>query len=111
MDIGFDSKRLQDLFNDPAKLRRRFGVERADKIVLRLCQIDAAADLAELCRLPQARCHQLTADQSERFSVDLDGPYRLLLEVGDDPIPRLDDGGIDRVNVRRLYVVGVMDPH
>jgi plasmid maintenance system killer protein len=111
VEVGFDSRRLQELFNDPAKLRRRFGAERARKIALRLSQIAAAADLGDLCRVPQARCHQLTADRSERFSLDLDGPYRLLIEVGDDPIPRLDDGGIDRDQVHRVYVMEVTDTH
>lgn len=111
MEVGFDGRRLQGLFNDPKKLRRRYGVERAKKIELRLSQIVAAADLAELCRLPQARCHQLTADRSEQFSLDLEGPYRLLVEVGDDPVPRLPDGGIDRTQVHRLYVIDVSDTH
>jgi plasmid maintenance system killer protein len=111
MEVGFSSRRLQDLFSNPANLRRRYGAERAKKIELRLSQMVAAADLAELCRLPQARCHQLTADRSELFSLDLDGPYRLLVEVGDDPVPRLQDGGIARTQVHRLYVVDVTDTH
>lgn len=111
MEVGFDSRRQQALFGDPQKLRRRYGIERAKKIELRLSQMLAAANLAELCRLPQARCHQLTADRSEQFSLDLDGPYRLLVEAGDDPVPRLPDGGIDRSQVRRLYVVDVTDTH
>lgn len=111
MEVGFESKRLQNLFSNPAKLRRRYGPERAAKIELRLSQILACADLSVLCRLPQARCHQLTADRFEQFSLDLDGPYRLLVEVGDDPVPRLPDGGIDRSQVRRLYVVDITDTH
>ena len=111
MELGFDSERLRALFSDPVKLRRRFGPERAKKIELRLSQILAADDLAVLCRLPQARCHQLTADRAEQFSLDLDGPYRLLVEVGDIPISRLPDGGIDRTQVHRLYVVDVTDTH
>ena len=111
MEVGFDSRRLLDLFRDRQKLQRRYGTERAKKIEMRLSQMMGAANLAELCRLPQARCHQLTADRSEQFSLDLDGPYRLLVEVGDNPVPRLPDGGIDRSQVRRLYVVDVIDTH
>ncbi|PND53869.1 MULTISPECIES: type II toxin-antitoxin system RelE/ParE family toxin [Rhodococcus] len=111
MEIGFDRQSQAALFNDTARLRRKYGPERARKIELRLAQIDAAQNLQQLCSLPQARCHQLTADRCEQFSLDLDGPYRLIVEVADEPVPRLLDGGIDRCHVTRLWVVEVTDTH
>lgn len=99
------------LFNDSKRLRRTYGAERAAKITLRLAQVLASAHLEELCTLPQARCHQLKADRNEQFSLDLDGPYRLIVEVADDPVPRNDDGRIDRRHVTRLWVVEVSDTH
>ena len=49
----------------------------------------SAESLAELATLPQARCHQLAGNLSEKFSLDLDGPFRLIVEVADLPVPRL----------------------
>lgn len=111
MELGFDGRRQAALFNDSSRLRRKFGPERAHKIDLRLAQITAAKNLEQLCSVPQARCHQLTADRSDCFSLDLDGPYRLIVEVGDDPVPPLPDGGIDRSRVTRLWFVEITDTH
>lgn len=111
MEVGFGSQAMARLFNDPARLRRKYGAERTKKILLRLTQIDAAANLEELCKLPQARCHQLKADRDEQFSLDLDGPHRLIVEIADEPVPRTDDGGIDRRHVTRFIVAEVTDPH
>jgi len=61
--------------------------------------------------LPQARCHQLTRDLDECFSLDLDGPYRLILKVVEDPIPRRRDGGIDPKLVRRVQIFDIVDTH
>lgn len=111
MEFGFGRARDAALFHDPARLRRKYGPRCAEKIEARLAQIAAADTLEVLCRLPQARCHQLVADRSEEFSLDLEHPLRLIVAVADNPIPRLDDGGIDRSHVRRLMFLDVADPH
>lgn len=111
MEFGFGRERDAVVFNDPAQLRRKYGVRCAEKIEARLAQITAAATLDVLCRLPQARCHQLVADRSEQFSLDLEHPLRLIVEVADLPVPRYDDGGIDRTRVRRLMYVEITDTH
>lgn len=110
MDLGFRTTQLSKLCTDPSTRRRRLGPERAKKVQLRLDQIVAAASLEELCKLPQARCHQLSADRDEVFSLDLDGPYRLLIEI-EPPIPRMPDGGIDRSRVENVTIVSIEDTH
>jgi plasmid maintenance system killer protein len=111
LDVYFGSAAIAKLCGDPATRQRKLGPERAKKVGLRLDQMAAAANLAELEQLPQARCHELTGDRREQFSLDLDGPYRLIVEVGDEPIPRTSDGGIDREKVTILLVIEICDPH
>jgi plasmid maintenance system killer protein len=111
VEFGFGRGRDAALFNDPGRLRQKYGARCAEKIEARLAQITAAATLDILCRLPQARCHQLVADRSEQFSLDLDHPRRLIVGVADNPVPRLDDGGIDRSRVQRLIFIGIADTH
>ncbi len=111
MEVGFNSSRLAKLCADPALRRRRLGDERSKKVLQRLNQMDAAANMADLMALPQARCHQLTHDRDEQFSLDLDGPYRLAIEIADRPVPRRDDGGIALDRVRRITVLDIVDPH
>ncbi len=111
MEVGFNSARLAKLCTDSAIRRRRLGEERSKKVLQRLNQMDAAPNLADLMALPQARCHRLSTDRHEQFSLDLDGPYRLAIEVADSPAPRRDDGGIALNQVRRVTVLGIIDPH
>lgn len=56
-------------------------------------------------------CHQLHTDRDEEFAVDLWGPYRLIFEPDHDPVPRLDDGGIDTTNVTHIRIKEVDDYH
>jgi hypothetical protein len=61
---------------------------------------------------PPARCHALTEGQrSGQLSVDLDHPYRLIFIPDHDPIPMLDDGGLDCSQVTAIKILGVEDTH
>lgn len=111
MEIGFRRASEQALFRDSVQVRKKYGAVCAKKIELRFTQIRAAASLDILCKLPQARCHQLVANRHEQFSLDLEHPLRMIVEVADDPVPRLNDGGIDRSRVRRLAFIEVADTH
>lgn len=111
MLVSFGSAKLQRDCASDRDRQRRYGAERSKKIKLRLDQLAAAADLAEMCVLPQARCHQLSGDRHEQFSLDLDGPYRLIIEIDNDPVPRQEDGGINLSAVDAVRVVEVADTH
>jgi len=111
MEVGFRTRQLAKVCTDHRARQRTFGAERAKKILLRLNQMTAAASLGELMTLPQARCHPRTVGSGEQFTVDLDGPYRLLFEVADEPVPELSDGGVAVDLVHRVTVIEVTDPH
>lgn len=111
MEIGFRRASEQALFRSSAQMRRKYGPACAKKIALRLAQIKAAANLEVLCQLPQARCHQLVANRSEQFSLDVEHPLRMIVEVADNPVPRGQDGGINRAQVTRLAFVKITDTH
>jgi len=70
----------------------------------------AARTLLDLDGVP-GKCHQLRGDRAGSFAVYLWGPYRLILEPNHDPVPRLDDGGIDRSLVTRILITEVVDYH
>ncbi len=48
---------------------------------------------------------------SAELSLDLDGPYRLLVKPAHDPVPRRPDGGLDWSQVTAIIVHGVEDTH
>lgn len=111
MEIGFRRATEQALFRSPALVRRRYGSACAKKIALRFTQIRAAASLEVLCKVPQARCHPLAVDTSEQFSLDLEHPLVMIVEVAEVPVPRVADGSIDRAKVHRLAFVEITDTH
>ncbi|WP_344751464.1 hypothetical protein [Gryllotalpicola koreensis] len=77
---------------------------------LRLDQLSAAGNLREFSALPQAHCRQVD-DRDKRFSADLDGTYRLIFEVADEPVPHRKDGGIDLGAVKAVRVLEITDHH
>jgi len=60
---------------------------------------------------PPNRCHELTGNRKGTISIDLDGPYRLLFEPINDPLPTLPDGGLDWGGVTAIKILGVEDTH
>jgi proteic killer suppression protein len=111
MDIRFADRKLERECNDSRLLRRRQGERRANLVRLRLGQLRAAEVLADVRKLPGARCHELVGDRKNTLSVDLDHPYRLLFSPDHDPIPTKADGGIDWSWVRAIVIHGIEDTH
>jgi len=111
VEVSFRGRKLARGCTDPGLRQRRHGAERAKKIVLRLNQLTAAESLGEMMELPQARCHQLSADRDKSFSLDLDGPYRMIIDIAEDPVPRSEDGGVLLHEVKRIVVTDIVDTH
>lgn len=85
----------------------------AQKLQLRLAQIEAASSLSELAILgpPSPRVHQMSGDRAGKISVDLEYPYRLYFIPANDPIPKKADGGLDWDAVTEIEIVEIDDPH
>lgn len=101
MDIVFDDSKFEKQCNDHKLLVRKKGQERAKKIRQRL---------DDMRNLP-GNCHELSGDKSGWLSLDLDGPYRLLFEPANDPIPQKSDGGMDWINITAVSIIGIEDTH
>lgn len=90
---------------------RAYGPDLAGRLATRLQELDAATSLSDIRALPQARAHELTGDRDEQISLDLKHPYRLILVVADEPVPRRDDGGLDWDAVTAVTVSEIVDTH
>ena len=110
MDIDFKTAEMGELMNDFKKLVRSFNVHRAKRIRQRLDELKAAPKLADMRTLP-GRCHELKGTKNHTLSLDLDGPYRLILKPSNDPIPLNHDGGLDWNAVTAITVQEVRDTH
>jgi len=111
MYVLFRTARDQELYSSRHELVKTFGPEQAAMIMRRLTELMAADNLAAMGYLPPARCHQLAGDRSGQFSVSLKGPLRLIFEPARIPVPRTPDGGVDRVRVTEIMIIGVINHH
>jgi plasmid maintenance system killer protein len=76
-----------------------------------MMELNAADNLADISRLPPARCHELTGNRVGQLSVDLEHPYRLLFIVGNNPRPARQSGGLDWERVTEIEIVEITDTH
>jgi len=111
MEIRFAKSKLHSLCNDERKLRGAFGVACARRIQRRLAELQAAESLEDLRNLPQARCHELTADRKGQLAVDVEHPMRLIFEPDHQPVPTKPDGGLDWSRVTQIRVLEITDYH
>jgi plasmid maintenance system killer protein len=110
MEILFATTGEEADWNDSKRLVRKHNAQRAKLIRRRLDDLKAAATLLVMRGLP-GRCHELTGSYKDHLSVDLDGPYRLILKPAHDPLPRKADGGLDWEQVTAIVILGVDNTH
>lgn len=110
MDIIFRTSKIEKEFNDRNLLQKRQGQIRAKLIQRRLDDLRAAEVLEDMRNIP-GRCHELRGNRAEQLSLDLDGPYRLIFETANDPVPRKADGGLDWTEVTAVRIIDVEDTH
>jgi proteic killer suppression protein len=110
VEILFRNEADRLMYNDSKSLVRKHNVQRAKQIRRRLDDLRAALTLEAMRNLP-GRCHELKGDRATQLSLDLDGPYRLILCPAHDPIPRKADGGLDWNLVTAVRIIEVTDTH
>lgn len=111
MLLFFSDPKLAKICGSEKSLIRKFGPRQGACIAQRLSELRAFASLEIARQVPHLRLHQLTGEGAEQFALNLIQPYRLILECADDPVPRLDDGGINCEHVTSVTIVKVADYH
>jgi proteic killer suppression protein len=110
IEVSWSSRKLEKSCSDDRAGNKAWGTEQWKVLRMRLASLRAASTLADMDGVP-GRCHPLTADRAGQFAMDLRGPYRLTFVPAHDPVPRLDDGGIDKDKVTRVMIEGVENYH
>lgn len=110
MEIVFETEETAALYNDFKRLVKLHNVQRAKLIRRRLDELRAAPNLDAMRNLP-GRCHELKGDREFELSLDLDGPYRLILYPAHNPIPLKPDLGLDWKRITAVLIKEVVDTH
>jgi proteic killer suppression protein len=111
MEISFANKKLAKLLNDEKETLKKYGADNGKRILMRLSQMAAAANLQDLAALPQVRFHQLVGNRYEQLSLDVKHPYRLIITPHHEEIPRKHDGGLDWQQITSVLVLEIVDTH
>jgi len=107
MEIRFNDKRDYNAYKDGKKGMKRAFNQLATKIEQRLNELAAAPNLGTISRLPPPRCHELTGDKKGSFTVDLNGPFRLMFkpDYAEGEMPRLEDGGLNLDKIDKVLIL------
>lgn len=99
MEIIFDNSRIRK------KCQKAKG-----RLKRRLDDLRAADNLQVVMGLP-GRCHPLVGNRKGHWALDLDHPYRLVLEPANDPLPDLGDGRLDLEKITAVRLLSIEDYH
>lgn len=108
MEISFATRELEKLCNRANYAIRKLGDIGARKLQSRLADIAAAHDVTELIA---GSPHPLKGDRKGDFALSLHGAQRLVFRPEHNPLPRLEDRGIDWRNVTAVQIVEIGDYH
>jgi len=111
LDVSFKDKKLAKTCNSEKALVRAFGKANARKIMRRLTLLEAAASLSDVPVTPPTRRHELKGDRKGQFAIDVQHPFRVVLEPAHEPVPTKDDGGIDLDAVTAIEIITIEDYH
>lgn len=110
MEVRFSDKKIQKICSDEKLLQKEYG-QNAKKIQKRLFELYSVDNLSEISPLPPPRRHQLKGDRKGQFTADVKHPFRIVFIPANNPVPYLEDGGIDLQKVTIVEIVWIGDYH
>ena len=103
MLIQYKKKSLEKECNDYSRAIRSYGQNCAKILHRRIRELKAAESLDEMVNLGIGRCHSLKGDLQGKYALDLEQPFRLIVE------PEKNEDG--RYEIRIVNLLEVKDYH
>lgn len=110
MDIIFANKNLEKWANSHTLATKKLGTERANKYHQRLDDMRDVESFNDLQYLP-GRYHNLSGNRNGQWACDLDHPYRLIFEPGENPVPVNEHGTPILTEIRIVEIIEIVDYH
>lgn len=86
MKIEYNSKSIEKICTNASAAEKKYGMDMAEKIQMRIDQIKAADSIDQMVQYRIGRCHSLKGKRNGQFAVDLVHPQRLVFEKKDGKI-------------------------
>lgn len=109
MEISFKNNRLEKSFTDDKVLSRTYGTM-AKKVKQRYEDLKSADNLFVISQYPAMRLHPYQGN-SGIWSIDIFKNQRILFTINQNPIPTLEDGGVNLKAIEIIKIESVEDPH
>lgn len=110
MKLSYKTNKLEKSFTTDKGLAKSYGTL-AKKIKQRRIQLESADNLEVISKLPVLRLHQHIGEGKGTWSIDIHQNWRILFEIDQDPIPSLENGGVDLKAIKIICITSVEDPH
>src|SRR5690554_1633661 len=110
MRLSYRNNKLEKSLTTDKGLAKNYG-NLAKKIKQRRIQLESADNLEVISKLPVLRLHQHIGKGKGTWSIDIQENWRILFEIDQDPIPTLEDGGVDLKAITIISIESVEDPH
>ncbi|HCT93588.1 MAG: hypothetical protein A2X19_01880 [Bacteroidetes bacterium GWE2_39_28] len=110
MELSYKNNKLKKALDTDKGIAKSYGTL-AKKVKLRITQLKNADNLEVISKLPVLRLHQHIGKGKGTWSIDIQENWRILFIINQDPIPTLEDGGIDLKAITIISIESVEDPH
>jgi proteic killer suppression protein len=110
MELSYKSKKLEKSLTTEKGLAKSYG-QLAKTLKRRITQLKSADSLQDILEQPNLRLHQHQGQGKGTWSIDVKQNWRILFVINHDPVPTLEDGGVDLKAVTIIAIQSVEDPH
>jgi len=108
--ITYKNNRLEKSLTNDKELIKTYG-ELAKKIKERRVDLELFDNLGVISKMPAWRLHPYGGDRKGEWSIDIYKNWRIIFEIHQEPIPKLEDGGVNLSEVKVIKIVSIEDPH
>ena len=110
MRLSYKNKKLEACLTTDKGLTKTYG-RLAKKIKQRRLQLESADNLWVISTIKVLRLHPYHGDRQGIWSIDIQENWRMLFTIDHDPIPQLEDGGVNLKAVTIIRIESIEDPH
>lgn len=110
MKLRYKTKKLEKSLESDKGLSKDYGTL-AKKLKQRIQQLKSADNLEVIRQISVLRLHPHTGKNKGIWSIDIQENWRILFIIGNDPIPLLEDGGVNIKEITIVEITSIEDPH
>ena len=109
--IDYLDERLKNLLADESKITKKYGEQVLKQVKRRMRALKLAPNLEELWKQRGGGLHFLSRDRKDQLAYHVGGKRRFIFTPNHDPLPLLDDGGINRKEVTCVTILAIAEDY